>query len=43
MQCRLIERKGKNCLPLSVHVNHGLVDGFHVGQFIKLFSTSLNK
>ncbi|RYG00517.1 MAG: chloramphenicol acetyltransferase [Chitinophagaceae bacterium] len=33
---KLTERDGKLSMPISVHVHHGLVDGYHLGQFIEL-------
>jgi chloramphenicol O-acetyltransferase type A len=32
----------KRSLPVSIHVNHALVDGLHVGQFIDRFQDLLN-
>jgi len=29
-------------MPVSVHVHHALMDGFHVGQFIEIFQEILN-
>ncbi len=29
-------------LPVSVHVHHGLADGYHVGQFLESFQRRLN-
>jgi len=26
-------------MPFSVHVHHGLMDGYHVGQFLEHFQT----
>lgn len=40
---KIFEREGLSYLPLSVHVHHALVDGFHVSQFIQIFSSLLNK
>lgn len=31
---KISETDGKKTFPVSVHVHHGLMDGFHVGQFI---------
>jgi chloramphenicol O-acetyltransferase type A len=28
---------GKRTMPVSVHVHHGLMDGFHVGEFMNKF------
>jgi chloramphenicol O-acetyltransferase type A len=33
----MIDEKGKRTMSMSVHVHHGLMDGFHVGQFIECF------
>ncbi len=33
----------KNLMPLSVHVHHALMDGFHVGQFIEEFQRLLDE
>lgn len=30
-------------LPVSIHAHHGLMDGFHVGQFIQLFENLMNE
>ena len=29
-------------IPVSVHVNHGLVDGYHIGQYLQTFETLMN-
>jgi chloramphenicol O-acetyltransferase type A len=29
-------------MPVSVHVHHALMDGFHVGQFVEAFQDILN-
>lgn len=34
--------QGKKLMPFSIHVNHALMDGFHVGQLIKLFQELLD-
>ncbi len=36
------EEQGKKLMPFSIHVNHALMDGFHVGQMISLFQRLLN-
>lgn len=33
----------KKVLPVSIHVHHALMDGFHVGQHIELFETLMNE
>jgi chloramphenicol O-acetyltransferase type A len=32
-----METNGKKTMPMAVHVHHGLVDGYHVGQFAETF------
>jgi len=39
---KIFSRDGKSFLPLSVHVHHGLIDGFHVAQFVKKFQHYLS-
>ena len=39
----LKEEKDKILMPVSVNVNHALVDGYHVGQFFKKFQLELDK
>jgi len=34
---------GKRIMPVSIHVNHALMDGYHVGQFVTLYQDLLNK
>ncbi|NBL65009.1 chloramphenicol acetyltransferase [Flavobacterium sp. NST-5] len=34
---------GKRTIPVSVHVHHGLMDGFHVGEFFATFQELLNR
>lgn len=34
---------GKRTMPISVHVHHGLMDGFHLGEFLKLFQELMNQ
>jgi chloramphenicol O-acetyltransferase type A len=33
---------GRKRMSMSVHVHHGLMDGFHVGNFIDLFQQKMN-
>ncbi len=39
---KIFEQDNKSWLPLSVQVHHGLVDGFHVSQFVEEFDSFLN-
>jgi len=40
---KFFEHEDKKWLPVSVHVNHGLVDGYHVSKYLELFQMGLNK
>lgn len=35
------EENGNKKLPVSLHVHHGMMDGYHVGQFLELFQQFL--
>jgi chloramphenicol O-acetyltransferase type A len=39
---QMIESKGKKTMSMSIHVHHGLMDGWHVGQFLETFKTLMN-
>jgi chloramphenicol O-acetyltransferase type A len=39
---KLIDQKGKKTMSLSVHVHHGLVDGYHLSLFLDALQTELN-
>jgi chloramphenicol O-acetyltransferase type A len=32
---KMTDQNGKKTIPVSVHVHHGLVDGYHVGLFLE--------
>ncbi|TRX36707.1 chloramphenicol acetyltransferase [Flavobacterium restrictum] len=38
-----ISEDGKKSMPMSVHVHHGLMDGWHVGQFVDYFQELMNE
>ncbi|MEQ9438407.1 MAG: chloramphenicol acetyltransferase [Cyclobacteriaceae bacterium] len=40
---KMTEVDGKKLMPLSIHVHHALMDGYHVGQHIDLFQELLNQ
>jgi chloramphenicol O-acetyltransferase type A len=40
---KMTEHHGKRTIPFSIHVNHALVDGIHVGQYIDCYQELLNK
>lgn len=39
---KYLVKDGKKMMPVSIHVNHALMDGFHVGQYAVLFQELLN-
>ena len=40
---QLSEKEGIKTMPVSLHAHHALMDGFHVGQYIELFQSLLNR
>lgn len=38
----LIDKDGKRTMSMSIHVHHGLMDGFQVGQFLDCFQELMN-
>jgi len=34
---KMMDEKGKKTMSMSIHVHHGLMDGYHVGEFVNLF------
>lgn len=40
---KMVEENGQKSMAISVHVHHGLADGFHVGQFLTLLQELLNE
>lgn len=34
---KMMDENGKKTMSMSIHVHHGLMDGYHLGQFIELF------
>ncbi|MCL1970981.1 MAG: CatA-like O-acetyltransferase [Candidatus Bathyarchaeota archaeon] len=40
---KFFAQEGKKWLPLSINVNHGLMDGYHIGKYLELFQIGLNK
>jgi chloramphenicol O-acetyltransferase type A len=40
---KLIEENGKKTMSMSIHVHHGLMDGYHVGEFLELFQELMNR
>ena len=39
---KMIDENGKKTMAMSVHVHHGLLDGYHVGEFVALFEKLMN-
>lgn len=40
---KMTEENGVKKMPLSVHVHHALMDGFHVAQFVDCFQQLMNE
>lgn len=40
---RLTSENGKKIMPVSIHVHHALMDGYHVGLFVDKFQELLNE
>lgn len=40
---KMTEENGIKTMPISVHVHHGLMDGYHVARFIDRFQQLLNE
>lgn len=38
----MVDKDGKRSMSMSVHVHHGLMDGYHVGQFLDFFQELMN-
>mgnify|MGYP000193864315 FL=1 len=39
---KLLDENGTKSMPISVHVHHGLVDGYHVGLFLDALQHFMN-
>lgn len=40
---QLTEVDGKRMMPVALRVNHGFVDGFRIGRFLRVFQQMLNR
>ena len=40
---KVTENNGVKTMPVSVHVHHGLMDGYHVGLFVETFQELMTK
>ena len=38
----MIDNEGKRTMSISIHVHHGLMDGYQVGQFVDYFQELMN-
>lgn len=39
---KMMEENGKKTMAMSIHVHHGLMDGYHVGEFLELFQNIMD-
>jgi chloramphenicol O-acetyltransferase type A len=39
----MTEENGKKTMSMSVHVHHGLVDGYHLGLYFEEFERLMNE
>jgi chloramphenicol O-acetyltransferase type A len=39
----IVDKNGKRSMPISIHVHHGLMDGYHVGLFVDYFQEIMNQ
>ena len=39
---KYFNKNGRLIMPVSINVHHGLMDGFHVGQYLQLFEQLIN-
>ncbi|TWF40508.1 chloramphenicol O-acetyltransferase type A [Chitinophaga polysaccharea] len=40
---KMTDVHGRKRMPVSVHVHHALMDGYHVGQYLELFQEKMNE
>ncbi|MFT3902071.1 MAG: chloramphenicol acetyltransferase [Niabella sp.] len=40
---KVTEHSGRKTMPVSIHVHHGLMDGYHVGLFVEKFQELMNE
>ncbi|MBK6904434.1 MAG: chloramphenicol acetyltransferase [Saprospirales bacterium] len=40
---KVTEQNGRQVMPVSIHVHHALMDGYHVGKFVELFQELLDE
>ena len=39
---KMIDENDKKTMSMSVHVHHGLMDGYHLGEYVNLFQEIIN-
>ncbi|WP_394758459.1 CatA-like O-acetyltransferase [Flavobacterium sp.] len=39
---KMMDENGKKTMSMSVHVHHGLMDGYHISQFVNLLQELMN-
>jgi chloramphenicol O-acetyltransferase type A len=40
---KMMDENGKKTMSMSLHVHHGLMDGYHVGEFLTFFQDLMNQ
>ncbi|HLP64169.1 chloramphenicol acetyltransferase [Flavobacterium sp.] len=40
---KMMDENGKKTMSMSIHVHHGLMDGYHVGEFVEVFERLMNE
>jgi chloramphenicol O-acetyltransferase type A len=40
---KMMDDNGKKTMPMSVHVHHGLMDGYHLGEFLTFFEEEMKR
>jgi len=40
---KMMEENGKRSMSMAIHVHHGLMDGYHLGEFLTFFEELLNQ
>ena len=40
---KMVEENNKKTMAMAIHVHHGLMDGYHVGEFVSLFQEMMEE
>jgi chloramphenicol O-acetyltransferase type A len=40
---KMVEENNKKTMAIAIHVHHGLMDGYHVGEFVSLFQEMMDE